>query len=83
MSDVSKYGTVSHMNRHCLSALLTVCLQEVQMIDDFSAAVQGTQKSAQWALESLLTQRVLDALFQSAKEGGTMVTVPQTSPFNN
>ena len=47
------------------------------MIRNFSSAVVKNEKRPQWTREAMLTQRVLDALFTSAKQGGVMVSVQQ------
>lgn len=45
------------------------CVQEVRMIEHFSQAVRSGQLEPHWVEETLATQRVCDALDQSARSG--------------
>ena len=45
------------------------CVQEVRMIEQFSAAVHSRRLEPAWPEEALATQRVIDALDQSARTG--------------
>ena len=74
-SRLTEYDLVAERRVECLTT--ENCVQEVEMIRNFSEIARGTTPlQPSWGERSHATQRVIDAIMNSASQDGTNVIIP-------
>ena len=74
-SRLTEYDLVAERRVECLTT--ENCVQEVEMIRNFSEIARGaTPLQPSWGERSHATQRVIDAIMNSASQDGTNVIIP-------